>query len=262
MMRTVVALAFLTLLSNASAAFAAPSLWVIKSPSATVYLFGTIHLLRASQDWETQAIKDALADSQELWLEVPDLDDAASARKLVAQLGYDSAHPLSTVLPAKDLARLKMAAGRLGLPEGEATFEPMRPWLAALALTESQILHAGYQPNAGVEHILLDQWKPSLNLMKGLRSSMPLSLRGHEVIKKHSRGSSWTNFVNRFLSSTGLSSSRGTSAGQRQSTQCWSRRQIGLLQSVPGIWRDLTACKSSFQPKGFASTSSASASLL
>jgi uncharacterized protein YbaP (TraB family) len=59
-MRTVVALAFLTLLSNASAAFAAPSLWVIKSPSATVYLFGTIHLLRASQDWETQAIKDAL----------------------------------------------------------------------------------------------------------------------------------------------------------------------------------------------------------
>jgi uncharacterized protein len=161
MMRTVVALAFLTLLSNASAAFAAPSLWVIKSPSATVYLFGTIHLLRASQDWETQAIKDALADSQELWLEVPDLDDAASARKLVAQLGYDSAHPLSTVLPAKDLARLKMAAGRLGLPEGEATFEPMRPWLAALALTESQILHAGYQPNAGVEHILLDQWKPS-----------------------------------------------------------------------------------------------------
>ena len=170
MLRSFIALVFLSFLWNATAALAAPNLWVIKSPSAAVYLFGTIHLLRTSQDWETQAIKGALADSQELWLEVPDLDNADTARKLVTQLGYDSAHPLSTVLPAKDLARLKSAASSLGLPQGEATFEPMRPWLAALALTESQILHAGYQPNAGVEHILLDQWKPSHKEVRGFET--------------------------------------------------------------------------------------------
>ena len=159
MLRTVIALVFLSFLANASAALAAPSLWVIKTPTATVYLFGTIHLLRASEAWETNAISNALADSQELWLEVPDLENAGPARKIVAQLGYDPTHPLSTLLPAKDLARLKRAASSLGLPQGEATFEPMRPWLAALALTESQILHAGYDPNAGAEHVFLDQWK-------------------------------------------------------------------------------------------------------
>ena len=170
MQRTTVALAFLSIFANASAALADPSLWVIKSPSATVYLFGTIHLLRARGDWETQAIKGALADSQELWLEVPDLDDADTARKLVTQLGYDSTHPLSTVLPAKDLARLKSAASSLGLAQGEATFEPMRPWLAAVALTESQILHAGFDPTAGVEHILMEQWKDSQKAVRGFET--------------------------------------------------------------------------------------------
>lgn len=170
MLRTLVALAFLSLLANASAALAAPSLWVIKSPTATVYLFGTIHLLHASEAWETNAISEALDNSQELWLEVPDLDDADTARKLVAQLGYDPAHPLSTVLPAKDVARLKSAASSLGLPQGEATFEPMRPWLAALALTESQILHAGYDSHAGVEHVLLDRWNASDKEVRGFET--------------------------------------------------------------------------------------------
>jgi len=46
----------------------------------------------------------------------------------------------------------------------------MRPWLAALALTESQMLHAGYDPSAGVEHILLDQWKVSDKEIRGFET--------------------------------------------------------------------------------------------
>jgi hypothetical protein len=168
-LRTVVAIGFFGCLGNASAALAAPSLWVVRSPTATLYLFGTIHLLRTSQDWETPAIRGALDRSQELWLEVPDLD-ADTARQLVTQLGYDPAHPLSTVLPAKDLARLKSAASSLGLPQGEATLEPMRPWLASLAITESQVAHAGFDPNAGVEHILQDQWSTSRKTVRGFET--------------------------------------------------------------------------------------------
>ena len=170
MLRTVIALALLSFFGNASSGLAAPSLWVAKSPTATVYLFGTIHLLRANQDWETLAIGRALTDSQELWLEVPDLDNADAARALVRELGYDPLHPLSTLLPARDLTRLKRAASSLGLPQGEATFEPMRPWLAALALTENQIVHAGYDPNAGAERILLDQWKVNHQRVRGFET--------------------------------------------------------------------------------------------
>jgi uncharacterized protein len=162
--------AFLYMVGIASAARAAPSLWVVKSPTATIYLFGTIHLLQQNQDWESPAIKEALGASRELWLEVPDFEDASTARRLVAQLGYDAGHPLSTILPPKALARLQTAATAIGLPQGEATLEPMRPWLAALALADAQILHAGYDPNAGVEHTLFEAWSGTHKPLRGFET--------------------------------------------------------------------------------------------
>src|SRR5271163_3154985 len=72
-----------------ASAGADPGLWVAKGPSATVYLFGTIHVLRKGQAWEPPAVAAALAKSQELWLEVPDPNNAQKARALMQQLGFD-----------------------------------------------------------------------------------------------------------------------------------------------------------------------------
>jgi uncharacterized protein YbaP (TraB family) len=166
----VIAAAFLLILGSASAALAAPSLWAVKSPTATIYLFGTIHLLQQNRDWETAAVKAALAASEEIWFEAPDFEDTATARKLVPELGYDPGHPLSTLLPPKALARLRRDASAAGLPQGEATLEPMRPWLAALALADAQMLHAGFDPNAGVEHALFDQWSESRKPVRGFET--------------------------------------------------------------------------------------------
>lgn len=168
--KAAVAAAFLSTVGIASAARAAPSLWVVKSPTATVYLFGTIHLLQQNQDWESPAIKEALGASQELWLEVPDFEDATTARRLVTQLGFDAGHPLSTILPPKELARLQSAASAVGMPQGEATLEPMRPWLAALTLAEAQIIHAGYDPGAGVEHTLFEAWSGAHKPIRGFET--------------------------------------------------------------------------------------------
>ena len=145
----------LALLLLCAPAAAEPGLWVAKGPHATVYLFGTIHLLKKNQVWETPAIAEALASSQELWLEVPDPDDQAQVRKLTAQLGYDPQHPLSTKLSPPDLARLDAAARSLGVKEGEKAFEPMRPWFVSVALEGALVAHAGYEPNSGVEQLLL-----------------------------------------------------------------------------------------------------------
>ncbi len=136
-------------------AVAEPGLWVAKGPHATVYLFGTIHLLKKNQVWESRVIAEALASSQELWLEVPDPDDQAEARKLTAQLGYDPQHPLSSKLSPPDLARLDVVAKSLGVKEGEKAFEPMRPWFVSVALEGALVAHAGYDPNRGVEQLLL-----------------------------------------------------------------------------------------------------------
>jgi uncharacterized protein YbaP (TraB family) len=132
---------------------AAPALWVVKSGDSTVYLFGTIHVVKSGVAWETPTIHKALAESQDLWLEEID-DDPATAQPLIASLGIDRAHPLSSKLSPADLGRVDAAAKAAGLAGGEAALEPMRPWLAAVSLAVVPIVQAGYDPKLGVDKAL------------------------------------------------------------------------------------------------------------
>ncbi len=132
-----------------------PALWLAKGPKATIYLFGTIHVLKKDAAWESRAIAQALAQSQELWLEIPDPGDTKEAQTLTEQLGFDPQHPLSAKLPAPVLAHLDAAAKAVGMQQGEKTLEPMRPWLASVALENALLVHAGYDPGGGVEPQLL-----------------------------------------------------------------------------------------------------------
>lgn len=138
-----------------ASAVAEPALWVAKGPNATVYLFGTIHVLRQGQAWETPAIAQALASSRALWLEVTDMDDQGERQTLVSQLGLDPTRPLSSKLTHADLKRLDAAAKSVGMPDGEKTLETMRPWLAAIVLTGGLVERAGYDSESGIDRRLL-----------------------------------------------------------------------------------------------------------
>ena len=145
------------LLVAAGGAEAEPGLWVAKGPHATIYLFGTVHVLRKDQVWASPGIAQAFAASDELWLEVPDPENTNAAQALVAQFGFDQQHPLSTKLPPADVAHLDTAAKTAGLREGEKAFEPTRPWLASVMLEDAMIVHAGYDSAGGVERQLLHE---------------------------------------------------------------------------------------------------------
>jgi len=134
------------------AAQAAPALWVVKTDSATVYLFGTVHVVKDGTNWQAPAIAKAFADAQDLWLEETD-DDAATVQPLIAELGIDREHPLSTKVSATEVAAIDAAAKSAGFP-GESALEPMRPWLAAVTLAVVPIIKAGYDPNQGVDKVL------------------------------------------------------------------------------------------------------------
>ncbi len=133
-------------------ALAEPALWVAKQGDATVYLFGTVHALKPDLKWETPRIAKAFAESQQFWMEADDADPK-TMQPIVAELGIDRAHPLSTLVPAAELPRLDAAAKSAGLP-GEPALEPMRPWLAALTLATLPIVKAGYDPAKGVDNVL------------------------------------------------------------------------------------------------------------
>lgn len=164
-------LIFAALLAAAHSAHAEPAIWVVKGPHATVYLFGTIHALQKTESWHSAKIDAAIQQSQTLWLEIPNVDDAASMQPLVMQLGMDQVHPLSTKLTADQLGKLTKAANSVGLPGGEAMFETFRPWLAALTLSIAPIMQAGYDPSTGVEIELKPEFIRANKSVKGFETA-------------------------------------------------------------------------------------------
>jgi len=143
------ALAILT--ASAVAAFPAaadPALWVVRDEDSTIYLLGTVHVLRPDTVWRSPAIDRAMAEADTLWIEV-EADDPAAMQPLVRKYGLDPANPLSGKLTPEQKAQLDAAAAGMGA--SGAALEPLRPWLAGLTLSIGPLVKAGYDPASGVE---------------------------------------------------------------------------------------------------------------
>jgi uncharacterized protein YbaP (TraB family) len=156
--RALLGLAALALTAAVAApAVAEPALWAIRDKDSTIYLFGTVHVLKPDTVWRSAKIAKAFGDSGELVMEILQPDDPAAMRPLIMRYGLDPAAPLSSKLSPADQARLRAAAASLGVPA--ASLEPMRPWLAGLSLSLAPVLKAGYDPKSGVELVLTAQAK-------------------------------------------------------------------------------------------------------
>lgn len=163
-----IVLTILCALAGTSRSIAEPAIWVVKGPHSTVYLFGTVHALQKDHPWHSAKIDAAIKESQSLWLEVPNADDAASMQPLILQLGIDQTHPLSSRLTPDQVAKLNKAAA--ALPGGEALLESMKPWLAGMMISLAPVLQAGYDPNSGVEFELKPEFTNANKPVKGFET--------------------------------------------------------------------------------------------
>lgn len=162
--------AILSLALLALPALARPALWVAHSGQSTLYLFGTVHLLPDHTEWRYPALDKALADSGTLYIEITD-DSPLYVQLLVMKYGMDLQHHLSDRLDPTDRQRLQQVVRKADLPAGEATVEPMKPWLAALTLSMAPLLKAGMDPKSGVDKQLKAQFKQAGKPVKGLETS-------------------------------------------------------------------------------------------
>jgi uncharacterized protein YbaP (TraB family) len=138
-----VAAAVLLLLA-ADPAFAKPALWVVRSPTATIFLFGTIHALKPDMAWRSPKLEQAFAQSKELWLEISDAGSYRAGIPLWQRLGTDYRKPLSSKLPRATLDKVDAALKANGVPDGRARVEWLRPWAVAMMV-------AGTKGNVGLE---------------------------------------------------------------------------------------------------------------
>jgi uncharacterized protein YbaP (TraB family) len=132
-----------------------PALWKIEQDGATVWLFGTFHLLPPELDWRTDPVTEAMMDADTIWFEADVLSPEAQQQMaaLIPRLGLNEAGvTLSSMLDDETNALLAEIAPSVGA--SPAALEPMQPWLASLMLAVSQVQQLGFDPAAGVEAVL------------------------------------------------------------------------------------------------------------
>jgi len=129
-----------------------PALWSISDADSTIYLFGTVHVLRPDTPWGSARVDAAFDASDNVIFEISNPDDQAALLPLIQQHGVSPQRPLSSLLTPEEFADLDAAARTVG--GTGAGFDPFRPWLAALTLSVAPLAKAGYDPKSGVELIL------------------------------------------------------------------------------------------------------------
>ncbi len=129
-----------------------PALWVVKDKDTTIYLFGTIHVLKPGLGWFDEAVKTAFDKSDELVLEMVE-PDPATMQGLIVKTALTADGPtLTEKLPANKRAAYAKALTDVGVPA--AALDRFEPWFAAVTLTMAGLPKLGYDPASGAERVL------------------------------------------------------------------------------------------------------------
>lgn len=133
-----------------------PAMWSLADEDSTIYLFGTFHILPSSLSWTTAAFDEAMKATTTTVTEVDTKSPQSQAAmtRLVQELGLNPPGvTLSSTLGETRAARFAEVAGRYGLNMAE--FEPLRPWLAMIALSVAILQKEGFSEESGAEATIL-----------------------------------------------------------------------------------------------------------
>ena len=132
-----------------------PALWKVADEDTTIYLFGTVHVLPKELEWYDATIATALNGSDMIVTKIK-MDKASEAelQELSMKLGLLApGTTLRSLLTPEQTATYEAGLAKLGAPP--EAFDPVKPWLAGLTLSLLPLMQQGYDPNSGVEKILL-----------------------------------------------------------------------------------------------------------
>lgn len=130
-----------------------PAMWIVRDADTTIYLFGTVHVLRPGLNWLKGDVKVAFDAADELVLEVIEPEDPAVTQKIIASMATNpQGTTLRSLLAPPVLAKYESALGTLNIPA--PALDGYKPWFAAVTLTTVPLLMQGYDPNSGAEKVL------------------------------------------------------------------------------------------------------------
>ena len=152
-----------------AAADADPALWVVRDADTTIYLFGTIHVLKPGMTWFDEAVRQAFDKADEVKLEIVDPDPAAMAGLVQARGMNPAGVTLTGRLPVKERPKLVRYMAQIGVPA--AAYDRMQPWLAASYLQVQSLGKVGYDPANGPEQVITAAAKAAGKPLTGLETT-------------------------------------------------------------------------------------------
>lgn len=148
-------------------------LWAVKGTHNTVYLLGSIHVLRPGDGGLPAAAEAAYADAEQLVMEI-DMDDPASADpvELLGAMERTALLPQGTSLRdvlGDDYASVEGRARQAGVDL--AVLDRFAPWLVAVTLMQVELARRGFAPELGIEHSLANRAGEDGKAIAGLETA-------------------------------------------------------------------------------------------
>lgn len=134
-------------------------LWKVQSQTNTVYLLGSIHLLKAENYPLPAVMENAFAEAHALVLEIiPDSLMLPSVQKYILGKGLlAEGKTLQSSLSSETYALAQKRAGELGL--NLMLLQNLEPWLAGLTMTAAKLQTLGLDPQFGVDRYFFEKAK-------------------------------------------------------------------------------------------------------
>jgi uncharacterized protein YbaP (TraB family) len=147
-----------------------PPLWQLKGRNNSVYLLGSIHVLRDDSEPWPASVLHAYQDADVVYMEI-DFDDFDPAEVQQFTLTNGVLPPeqsLAALLGEARYARAKSQAVRLGLDLEQ--FAQLEPWVVAISAVQAQVSRLGLDPEAGVERRLARDAQRDQKEIRGLET--------------------------------------------------------------------------------------------
>lgn len=126
-----------------------PPIWVVEDEDSTVYMVGTVHMMREGVDWQSPELASIIEGAGAVWLELADFEPPANLGALIMQTGLSPDRPLSSLLTEEELGGLEAILAEHQMPVD--SFDALRPWFAYLQISGLMLMEAGFDPAGGID---------------------------------------------------------------------------------------------------------------
>lgn len=134
-------------------------LWAVESERNTVYLLGSMHILKSDSYPLPRGIEGIYDCCKKVVFEtdIDGMNEPSSQGTMLKRGMYPPGNTLSQNISGQTYGKLEKTLNASGLPI--ARFERFRPWFIALTITAMEIQRLGFDPELGVDRYFFNKSK-------------------------------------------------------------------------------------------------------